>query len=426
MKPHRNRPYPAAAPVAAVLFISTLFAAAPPAHATISSIDGGCRVSPGGPIAIRAGRQTRITVKGTGVDLVQSVADTGLGGVRVEIGDRTHGLGSSVELRITVDAGIRHGDEGRIRLRYPVGEDSFPVKLVAEATIRGMSVEGVTPDDRHRNVLDLNRDYTLVLRGSNLTLLSPPSRVGIVSVSVVSRSADEARLQIRSGTDRFQHIDPRDLEKTGCGEVNVTGEAGINLLFGTPRPTPTRTPAPPAATPTARQVTPTATPAPRTTNLLPVMLFPERPLLRKINTLSSIMVPIALCGTLGNDEEGDKPLPAFEWGVSNTNDADVATPFDIQLVDGASGRTLATERLTQLPRGQFRTFSNWPGRPATIRVVRVVARLLRDYDNSPGCYLAKPGASSVPLDPRPILIRVDTGNTVPEGNRENDNELSRN
>src|SRR4029079_16883245 len=112
-------------------------------------------------------------------------------------------------------------------------------------------------------------------------------------------------------------------------------------------------------TPTPR---PTNPPAQRFPNLLPVMLFPERPLLRKINTLSSIMVPITLCGNLGNDEEGDRPLPDFEWGVSNTNEVDVTTAFDVQLVDGNANRTLASQRIPSLPKNEMRTFKNWPGR----------------------------------------------------------------
>ena len=324
-----------------------------------------------------------------------------------------------------MSSSARHGDQGRVRLKYPLGEDSFPIKVVQRMTVTSISIEDVTPTDG-RYVLELNRDYIVVFKGTNAEHYEAPGDLpGLfnnVRSSFVSRSGDTVRLRIRSGTRRGYTIEPPNLRGDGCYALLMEGSASARVFFGFD-PSDRTAPAPGAGTgPAPGSGRPPTVSGPTQTNLLPVRLFPERPLLRKINTLSSVMVPIALCGSLGNDEEGDRPLPDFEWGVSNT-DFDVTTPFQVQLVNGATGATLATQTVPAIPRGDHRTFRNWAGRPANVRLVRVVARLLRDYDNSPGCYVAKSAAPGVTLDPRPILIRVDTTNAVPEGSRENDNEL---
>lgn len=396
----------------------------PPANAIIDSVTG-CRTPASGPVAVYAGgRAGNYVVAGGGVDLATGVEDTGVAGVTVRLGERKHGTGSTIEVQITASASARHGDQGRVRLKYPLGEDSFPIKVVQRMTVTSISIEDVRPTDG-RYILDLNRDYTLVFRGTNAEHYEAPGDLpGLfnnVRSSFLSRSGDTVRLRIRSGTKRGYTIEPSNLRGDGCYALRMEGSASARVFFGFD-PSENRPPAPGAGVPPPPPVRPPTTGGATQTNLLPARLFPERPLLRKINTLSATMVPIALCGNLGNDEEGDRPLPDFEWGVSNT-DFEVTTPFQVQLVNGATGATLATQTVPGIPRGDLRTFRNWPGRPASVRLVRVVARLLKDYDNAPGCYVAKSAASSVTLDPRPILIRVDTGSAVPEGSRENDNEL---
>lgn len=414
---------------AATLVAAAIALLAPrPAAAIIDSLFG-CRPSPSGPLFLHAGKSTTVTVKGGGTDLVQRVSETGLTGVHIRIGDRKHGIGSSVNLEVRVEPGIRHGDEGRIRLHYPIGEDSFPVKLVGRSTVRSMSVEGVTPVDG-RHVLDLNRDYVLVLRGSNLDILDPDDKLdasgGTVSLALVSRSEAEVRLRMRASAKRGYTIEPDDVRESKCSAPNIEGSTTLRLFFGfDPADTPAAGGGTPGSGSSSGSGRPPVVSSPSNPNLLPVRLFPERPLLRKINSLPSVMVPIALCGNLRNDEEGVRQIPAFEWGVSNTNVADVTTAFQVQLVNGATGAVLATETLPSLARGQSRTFSNWPGRPASVRLVRVVESRLSEYDNSPGCYVVKSEASRVVLDPRPILIRVDPTGAVGEGDRtrELDNDL---
>ena len=416
VSPHRPTTY-------LLVAASLALASARPATAIIDSVTG-CRTSPNGPVVVFAGRTAELVVKGGGVDLATGVEDTGVGGVTVALGERKHGIGSTIEVRITVRSDARHGDAGRVRLKYPLGEDSFPIKVAQRMTVSSISIEDVRPTDG-RYLLDLNRDYTLVFRGTNAEHYEAPSDLpGLannVRSSFLSRSGDTVRLRIRSGVKRGYTIEPQNLRGSGCDALLMEGTVTARVAFGID-PSERQAPAPGAGAPPLPPVRPPTTGGATQTNLLPVRLFPERPLLRKINTLSSVMVPIALCGNLGNDEEGDRPLPDFEWGVSNT-DFDVTTPFQIQLVNGQTGATLATQTVPAVPRGDHRSFRNWPGRPATVRLVRVVSRLLRDYDNAPGCYVAKSVAASVTLDPRPILIRVDTTNAVPEGNRENDNEL---
>lgn len=115
------------------LFAAALLLASTPAVATIDSIEGGCRPGGSGPVFLFAGHKVELTVKGTGVDFIQRVEDTGLGGVSVRIMNKGGGLGTFVKLEVTVKGGARDGDKGRIRFKYPLGEDSFEVKLVGES-----------------------------------------------------------------------------------------------------------------------------------------------------------------------------------------------------------------------------------------------------------------------------------------------------
>ena len=319
-----------------------------PAAASIDDISGACRATPGGPILLSAGSTIELTVKGKGVDLVRRVEDVGLGGVTVRIGERRGGSGSSVTLRVTVDTSVRHGDEGRIRLEYPTGEDSFPVKLVGEVTIRSLAVEGVQPNDG-RHILDLDRDYTLAVRGTNLAILEAPRLMGDgnqISVAVLSRANDEARLRIRSSTKRGHTIDGSDLQGDGCGKGNLVGSASIKLLFGpdpSDRPAPTRRP---AARPTATAVvrptaprTPTATRIPQASlpDLVPILEgAPFRHLgtevRREVNgqIFCSAIVPQAVENTLADLTPGD-----VRWGVRNAGRSDIAGKFRIRLTTGA-------------------------------------------------------------------------------------------
>jgi len=65
---------------------------------------------------------------------------------------------------------------------------------------------------------------------------------------------------------------------------------------------------------------------------------------------------------------------------------------------------------------------NYPGRPTSIRVIRDPR-----FQEGPstktiiGCY-TEPGSTQL-LDPRVLLIKVDSNNQIAEGDREYDNEL---
>ena len=179
----------------------------------------------------------------------------------------------------------------------------------------------------------------------------------------------------------------------------------------------------------------------RVPNLTPFRLGATSPLLRKINPLTarSTMVNSAFCTGLGDNEEREVAVPDFEWGVANDNRSAINTPFSVTLSGtpvsvsaigvSAPNTVLSTQQVASIPMLNRRTFKNWSGRPARIRVVKVTGEpLIGEYQNSAGCYLPNPASSmvilsSVALDPKPLIIRVDSASQIKES-METDNDLT--
>lgn len=159
-------------------------------------------------------------------------------------------------------------------------------------------------------------------------------------------------------------------------------------------------------------------------NLLPVQLFGERPLLRRIGGLGdSTMVPMGLCATLGNNEAREVAVPELTWGITSAR-AD-APSARVELRDAANNAVLSSfDSGPQTANSAAVTRSNYAGRPERVRVVNVTGGdVMVAYGNQAGCFLDK-DAAAPRLDPAAFLLVVDTQNTVAEGtDAELDNEL---
>ena len=159
-------------------------------------------------------------------------------------------------------------------------------------------------------------------------------------------------------------------------------------------------------------------------NLLPVRLFPERALLRRIGGLGdNTMVPIGLCATLGNNEAREVAVPDLTWGVSSAQ-ADAASAR-VELRDAATNAVLSSfDSGPQTANSAAVTRNNYAGRPARVRVVNVTGGdVMATYGNQAGCFLDK-DAAAPRLDPAGFLLVVDTQAAVAEGtDAELDNEL---
>ncbi len=160
-------------------------------------------------------------------------------------------------------------------------------------------------------------------------------------------------------------------------------------------------------------------------NLLPVRLFPERPLLRRIGGLGpNVMLPIGLCTGLDNDARGEVAVPPLVWGVSSAGDD--AASARAELRDAASGAVLSAFDAGRVAgNSAAATRENYPGRPARIAVVNVTGSLLPSFGNQAGCFL-DPDVAAPRLDPDFLLV-VDPNTAVSEGpdaaTAELDNEL---
>lgn len=161
-----------------------------------------------------------------------------------------------------------------------------------------------------------------------------------------------------------------------------------------------------------------------TPNLLPVRLFPERALLRRIGGLGdNTMVPVSLCATLGNNEAREVALPDLTWGISSAQ-AD-APGARVELRDAATNAVLSSfDSGPQSANSAAVTRDNYAGRPARVRVVNVTGGdVMATYGNQAGCFLDK-DAAAPRLDPAGFLLVVDTQAAVAEGaDAELDNEL---
>lgn len=159
-------------------------------------------------------------------------------------------------------------------------------------------------------------------------------------------------------------------------------------------------------------------------NLLPVRLFPERALLRRIGGLGdNTMVPITFCSTLGNNEAREVDVPELTWGISSAQAN--APSARVELRDAAGNAVLSNfDSGPQTANSAAVTRSNYAGRPARVRVVNVTGGdVMVAYGNQAGCFLDK-DAAAPRLDPAGFLLVVDSQGAVAEGtDAELDNEL---
>ncbi|MEO8033672.1 MAG: hypothetical protein ABI837_04520 [Acidobacteriota bacterium] len=168
-------------------------------------------------------------------------------------------------------------------------------------------------------------------------------------------------------------------------------------------------------------------PHPIVPNLTPQAPSPA-PLLRKINFTSATMIPMFYCGRVPADQAMDVDVPAFDWGVANDDRTAVNRAFSVAILNGASNNApLATQSVQSIPRSGTRIFRNWPGRPTRVRVLNVTAanpKFGSEYDSTPGCYIPTALAGSVTLDPKSLIVRVDSDGQITE-RVESDNDLTR-
>lgn len=146
-------------------------------------------------------------------------------------------------------------------------------------------------------------------------------------------------------------------------------------------------------------------------------------------------VPDFFGATLSDNVVTAVPVPTLTWGVQGVDTELVQTAFDVQLIDVTDASNPRVLDTLSLPQGfpvntPLVTRTNYPGRPASIRVVNN-PRFGHDHDGDPttdplrqtyvGCF-TEPGSTQA-LDPRQLLLVVDAGDGVGEAGRENDNEL---
>lgn len=202
-------------------------------------------------------------------------------------------------------------------------------------------------------------------------------------------------------------------------------------------------------TPTAGQGTigairppPTGT-VPLLPNLLPSVQPPyvlARPLGAVVPTPAGGMFPVnaVFCANIPSNVVTQVAVPPLQWGVLGTNITLAATGFSVQLFNDSDLNApvlLATQTLTAgFPANTPQVLAtNYPGRPATIRVIANPRFTLSSGKTSsgmdlgisqtyPGCFTA-PGVTQ-PLDPTRFRVVVDPANAIGEGSNEADNELT--
>jgi hypothetical protein len=180
---------------------------------------------------------------------------------------------------------------------------------------------------------------------------------------------------------------------------------------------------------------PPTTSVPSTPNLLPSLGTPvvlTRPLAsvpQVIPTPSGGMNRIdgALCGSLADSVISAVAVPKLTWGVSGVNITAASSQFNVQLLDVADSNAPRVLDTLILPQGfpantPLMQKNNYPGRLTSIRVVKNPRfKVGSEFQTFVGCF-TEPGKTQA-LDAAAMLIKVDAGNSINEGNRENDNEL---
>lgn len=316
------------------------------AEAVIDKVEFACRPSSSGPVILHAGGRTSPVVYGFGVDLATKVEEPGLTGVSARVAARRGGVGSNVTLDVDVSSSARHGDTGKLRLVYPLGQDELPVKVVGGIRVTSMSVDGVEPRNG-RFILDLNRDYTLVVRGSDLDRLDVTRPLGDdVTFRIASKSESEARLTFRSGTRRGYTLEARDLSRGDCAAPRTSGSATAPLFFGF-EPNAGGGGAPVGgAPPTGGGVRVGGGGSTEKPDLEPL------PFARFFNGT----ITTDFCNGLAAVQTRVSRQPDLTFGVRNNSRVATTNTFVVRLV-GADGRTLREETVRGLEAFQLREFT---------------------------------------------------------------------
>lgn len=138
-------------------------------------------------------------IHGFGVDLAQRVAVTGIADVRASLGRRKGGIGSAIELRFTIPADVRDGAEGRVTLHYPLGQDSFRIRVRSRPQVDSITV--AAPPSGPVFVLRPGREYTVTVRGralANLEFRPSDDTSRLASFRVESRDGNQMRIRLRA------------------------------------------------------------------------------------------------------------------------------------------------------------------------------------------------------------------------------------
>ncbi len=335
---------------------------------------------------------------------------------------------------------IRGTGTMRLRLSRPGGEDTISVTVKDGTTFLATKLESAFATAGESKVFELKggnlrklqlKQTSRSIPGvSSSTNLSPSERIGgvnVISDEILSKTETSARVRLTlSATGmvsleeklQFSDGEPELNKRFGWPTVNVSaGRAAQN-----PPPAQTRPPGGGGATITQ----------PNDPNLTPQQ--PSiAPLLNKIGNLSATMIPMFYCTTRNGirvlqDQDTEVDVPAFDWGVANDNRADVNQAFSVVLLNGsANNAQLASETVQSIVKSGTRIFRNWPGRPARVHVMLVTAanpKFAAEYNSSTGCYIPTAFVGSTRLDPKSLVVRVDSGDAITE-HVENDNDLTR-
>lgn len=431
-----------------VLALALGLVLASPALAIVDKVRACDRdFSPGSKVPLVIGRKNTIKVFGGFVDTSNKVEDSGLPGVSARITERSGGIGSNVTIEITIADSARDGDEGEIRLRYPVevaGFDKFKVKLFAPAKIASVTPENVDKDGGSFLLL-VGREVTFAIRGSNLDRLTPGgSWDSKGNARMISASGTEARMRfmpervtqfdVKKG---FFKSDPDFCSATVEGDFEV----GIKIRSGSSGGSGGGTAPPPPAAGGGGGGTapgPTRTPAPTRTTAPPP---PPDLVPTKAGSLlrpgPNRQIDSSFCTNLPTPPRADQAatgtvtVPPFRWGVINSSNSAVNTAFSVRLESG-TGQAIATETVTSLSAGGQQLFEMRRPQSQT-KVIRIDAvtnattKAQYGGASANGCFQLIMEASD-PLnwkDPSPLKIKVDTGNSVAEGaGGEINNEIS--
>jgi hypothetical protein len=149
-------------------------------------------------------------IYGFGVDLAQRVTVSGIAGVRASLGRRQGGLGSHVEVRFTIPPDVQDGAEGRVTLHYPLGEDSFRIRVFSRPQLASITTDAPPPGPVF--LLQRRSEYTITARGRNLRGLEfRPTEEMRRRASYRIESQDGSQMRIR-----FRALQP------GRVDVSVT------------------------------------------------------------------------------------------------------------------------------------------------------------------------------------------------------------